>query len=214
MKIVLATRNLGKVMEFERLFQEFNASAAADGHQTVEVLGLKDFPDMPDVEETGATLLENSLLKSSAIAEFTSLPSLADDSGLFVEALNGDPGIYSARWAGVHGDDAANTAKVLRQMAQLRGTPHFTDRAAFRTSVSLILPESPETPIVESGEMVGRIIEAPRGDFGFGYDPIFIPDGFDRTSAELLPHEKDAISHRGKAMRSMAARIREFLAPL
>ena len=211
MKIVLATRNAGKVQEFERLFQEFNAEAATAGHAKVEVLGLKDFPDMPDVEETGTTLLENSLLKARAIAQFTSLPSLADDSGLFVEALNGDPGIYSARWAGQHGDDGANTAKVLRQVAELRGSDGFTDRAAFRTAVSLVLPDSPMDTIVEVGEMRGRIIEAPRGEFGFGYDPIFIPDGFNRTSAELLPAEKDAISHRGQAMRAMAGRIRTLL---
>lgn len=212
MKIVLATRNLGKVREFERLFEEFNVEAQLGGHQRVEVLGLKDFPGMPDVAETGSTLLENSLLKARAIAEFTSLPSLADDSGLFVDVLNGDPGIYSARWAGEHGDDAANTAKVLRQVEELRHLPTFTDRAAFRTVVSLVLPEEPLSPIVETGEMVGRIIPEPRGEHGFGYDPIFIPDGFDRTSAELLPDEKDAISHRGKAMRLMAARIRELFA--
>ena len=211
MKIVLATRNLGKVHEFERLFQEFNATAEPADNSRVEVLGLRDFPDMPDVEETGSTLLENSLLKARSISEFTSLPALADDSGLFVEVLNGDPGIYSARWAGQHGDDAANMAKVLRQMEELRSAPGFTDKAAFRTVVSLVLPGSPFEPVVEVGEMNGRIIVAPRGEFGFGYDPIFIPDGFDRTSAELLPAEKDAISHRGKAMRAMANRIRALL---
>ena len=212
MKIVLATRNLGKVQEFERLFEEFNAEAERQNHGRVEILGLKDFPEMPDVEENGSTLLENSLLKARAIATFSGLPSLADDSGLFVDILNGDPGIYSARWAGEHGNDAANTAKVLSQVAELRSRPSFTDRAAFRTVVSLVFPEDMNAPIIETGEMVGRIIEAPRGEFGFGYDPIFIPEGFDRTSAELFPAEKDAISHRGKAMRAIAARIRELLA--
>ncbi len=207
-RIVLATRNLGKVREFERLLSQM--------HSDIQVLGLADFPDMPDVEETGSTLEENSLLKARAIAAFTSLPALADDSGIFVDALNGDPGIYSARWAGVHGDDQANLEKVLRQLEELEASAEaagdeISRRAGFKTAVSLVIPSSSgETTLVEHGEMRGEIIESPRGLNGFGYDPIFIPEGFDRTSAELTPEEKDAISHRGKAMRAMAARIHDL----
>ena len=211
MQIVLATRNLGKVAEFERLLV----------HAEIQVLGLTEFHDMPDVAETGSTLAENSLLKAEAIAEFTGLPSLADDSGLFVEALNGDPGIYSARWAGAHGDDRANLEKVLGEMAEIKAKAssrgeRYNDRAAFKTAVTLVLPakfllDGERLILVEHGEMAGRIIESPRGEHGFGYDPIFVPDGYDLTSAELTPEQKDVLSHRGKAMRSMATRIQELL---
>jgi len=212
-QIVLATRNLGKVREFERLLAHL--------HEEIHVLGLADFPDMPDVAETGSTLEENSLLKAEAISVYTGLPALADDSGRLVEALNGVPGIYSARWAGVHGDDRANLEKVLRQMAEIKADSvargeSYNNRAAFRTAVTLILPAAltlggNRMLLVERGEMVGEIIEQPRGEHGFGYDPIFIPDGYALTSAELSPEQKDALSHRGKAMRSMATRIQEIL---
>lgn len=209
-KVVLATRNLGKIAEFERLLTEL----ASD----IKVLGLADFPDMPDVEETGSTLTENALLKSRAVAAFTGLPALADDSGLFVNALNGDPGVFSARWAGSHGDDQANTAKVLVQMEELAAKVSTVDRSAsFRCAIALSFPKGDPAgntevgDLIEIGEMKGQLIEAPRGSGGFGYDPIFIPDGYLQTSAELSAHEKDAISHRGRAMRAIAPILIELL---
>jgi len=208
-KIVLATRNKGKIAEFERLLSEF----ASD----IRVLGLADFPDMPDVDETGSTLTENALLKSRQIAQYSQLPALADDSGLFISALGGDPGVYSARWAGRHGDDQANTEKVLSQLRELergeleRGESEqggAIDRSAsFKCVIALSFPEGhPQhgRDIVEEGEMKGSIIDAPRGDGGFGYDPIFLPDGYSLTSAEISPELKDKLSHRGRAMRQIA----------
>jgi XTP/dITP diphosphohydrolase len=198
-KIVLATRNIGKIAEFERLLVEL----AADIH----VLGLADFPDMPDVEETGATLTENALLKSRQIAQFTDLPSLADDSGLFIDALGGDPGVYSARWAGTHGDDRANTEKVLAQLRELEERGPVDRSASFRCVIALSFPDGhPQSgrDIIEEGEMRGSIIDHPRGAGGFGYDPIFTPVGYSLTSAEISSELKDQLSHRGRAMRRIA----------
>ena len=199
-KIVLATRNRGKIAECQRLLAEYAAE--------IRVYGVADFPEMPDVEESGMTLTENALLKSRAVALFTGLPALADDSGLFVSALGGDPGIYSARWAGKHGDDLANTAKVLAQMQELaKVNPNLDRSASFRCAIALSFP--PDHPRadqerIEMGEMNGRLIEEPRGRDGFGYDPIFIPDGMTLTSAEIDAQQKDEISHRGRAMRQIA----------
>jgi XTP/dITP diphosphohydrolase len=197
-KLVLATHNGGKIKEFERLLAEF----ASD----VQVLGLRDFPDMPDIPETGKTFLENSLLKARGICEFTKLPTLADDSGLCIDYLNGDPGIYSARWSGVHGDDAANIAKVL---FQLEGVQPAERSAHFVCEVALVFPSGHE--LIESGKLSGFITLSPRGSAGFGYDPIFQPVGSDLTLGELAHGEKDKISHRGIAMRAMAPRILESL---
>jgi XTP/dITP diphosphohydrolase len=197
-KLVLATHNGGKIKEFERLLAEF----ASD----VQVLGLRDFPDMPDIPETGKTFIENSLLKARGICEFTKLPTLADDSGLCIDYLNGDPGIYSARWSGVHGDDAANIAKVL---FQLEGVQPAERSAHFVCEVALVFPSGHE--LIESGKLSGFITLSPRGSAGFGYDPIFQPIGSDLTLGELAHGEKDKISHRGIAMRAMAPRILESL---
>jgi XTP/dITP diphosphohydrolase len=197
-KLVLATHNGGKIKEFERLLAEF----ASD----VQVLGLRDFPDMPDIPETGKTFIENSLLKARGICEFTKLPTLADDSGLCIDYLNGDPGIYSARWSGVHGDDAANIAKVL---FQLEGVQPAERSAHFVCEVALVFPSGHE--LIESGKLSGFITLSPRGTAGFGYDPIFQPIGSDLTLGELAHGEKDKISHRGIAMRAMAPRILESL---
>ena len=198
-KVVLATRNLGKIKEFERILAEH-----ANG---IEVLGLADFPDMPDVEETGNSFEENSLLKAEAVALYTKLPAIADDSGLCIDALNGDPGIFSARWAGVHGDDHANNIKVLSQIRD------FEDKTArFRCVVTFIIPKSEgNLIIVEEGEVVGTIVSEPRGDGGFGYDPIFQPSGSNLTFGEFPHGEKDKISHRGQALRKIAPRITELL---
>ena len=197
-KLVLATHNGGKIKEFERLLAEF----ASD----VQVLGLRDFPDMPDIPETGKTFIENSLLKARGICEFTKLPTLADDSGLCIDYLNGDPGIYSARWSGVHGDDAANIAKVL---SQLEGVQPADRSAHFVCEVALVFPSGHE--LIESGKLPGFITLSPRGTAGFGYDPIFQPIGSELTLGELAHGEKDKISHRGIAMRAMAPRILESL---
>lgn len=201
--IVLATRNLGKVLEFERILE----AAKID----VTVLGLRDFPDMPDVEETGSTFAENALLKAHQISQFTGLPALADDSGLCVDALGGAPGIFSARWAGTHGDDEANLAKVLSQVKEL-GNPDLSAR--FKCAVALVLPEghpSGAQEIVREGEMVGHLVLEARGTNGFGYDPIFQPLGYTQTSAELSSEEKDAISHRGHALAAILPEIMRLL---
>ena len=194
-KVVLATRNLGKVEELERML---NAA-----HIDVQVLGLAEFPDMPDVEESGSTFAENALLKARAVSTFTKLPALADDSGLCVDALDGKPGIYSARWAGVHGDDKANLEKVLKDLETKGGS----DRSGrFVCVVALVFPEGHKNfghEVTREGEIAGEIMAAPRGTHGFGYDPIFQPLGESRTTAQMPAHEKDEISHRGKALRAI-----------
>ena len=202
-KLVLATQNNGKIKEFERLLAEFVSD--------VQVLGLRDFPDMPDIAETGESFIENSLLKARGICEFTQLPTLADDSGLCIDYLNGDPGIYSARWSGVHGDDDANISKVL---LQLEGVPQSERSAQFVCEVALVFPVGhlhQGRELIESGKLSGFITLSPRGTAGFGYDPIFQPVGTELTLGEFAHGEKDKISHRGIAMRAIAPRIFELL---
>ena len=194
-KVVLATRNLGKVEELERMLKTANIN--------VQVLGLAEFPDMPDVEETGSTFTENALLKARAVSAFTELPALADDSGLCVDALGGKPGIYSARWAGVHGDDQANLEKVLEDFA---ATGSSNRGAQFVCVVALVFPVGDKNSgleVTRKGEVMGEIVDVPRGTYGFGYDPIFQPLGESRTTAQMSAHEKDEISHRGKALRAI-----------
>jgi XTP/dITP diphosphohydrolase len=166
---------------------------------------------MPDVEETGATFAENALLKAHQISQYTGLPALADDSGLCVDALGGAPGIFSARWSGVHGDDEANLRKVLAELKAL-GDPIRS--AHFRCAVALVIPEvhpSGAQEIVREGEMVGELVHEPRGSNGFGYDPIFQPLGYTQTSAELSSEEKDAISHRGHALQAILPEITRLI---
>ena len=200
-RIALATQNRGKIAEFERLLAEY----ASD----VQVLGLADFPDMPDVDETGSTFADNSLLKARAVSAFTGLPALADDSGLCIDALGGAPGIFSARYSGVHGDDGANIRKVLTELEQSE------ERSAhFICVVALVLPDSEGnegTAIIEEGKLFGTIVRQPRGDAGFGYDPIFLPAGYELTLGEFGAGEKDRISHRGKALRAIAPQISALL---
>ena len=198
-KLVLATRNQGKVKEFQRLIQEHS--------QDIEVIGLDSFPELPEIEETGDSFEANALLKARAVAEFTGLPSLADDSGLCVDVLNGDPGIYSARWAGVHGDDVANNAKLLDQLSGVneRG-------AQFKCVVALVIPnENGEQVLIETGSISGFIVDEPRGEHGFGYDPLFAPHGSSLTFGEFPHGEKDKISHRGQAFRKIAPLISKAL---
>ncbi|MEI6217021.1 MAG: XTP/dITP diphosphatase [Actinomycetes bacterium] len=197
-QVVLATRNPGKIKEFERLLAEHVSG--------VQVLGLNDFPNLPDVEETGDSFEANALLKAREVSAFTNLPALADDSGLCIDALNGDPGIFSARWAGVHGDDLANIAKVLQQLEQ---TPSAQRGAHFQCAVALHLPNG--TEVIRTGQLKGEIVPEPRGHAGFGYDPIFKPIGFDLTLGEFGAGEKDRISHRGQALRAITEDLTKLL---
>ena len=196
--VVLATANPGKLAELARIL--------ADEHADVTLMSLADFPGAPDVAETGATFAENALLKAHAIAEFTQLPAVSDDSGLCVDALNGMPGVLSARWSGRHGDDEANLRLVLGQVADV---PDERRGARFVCVAALVLPGGGEH--VTEGVVTGRLIREPRGENGFGYDPIFVPDGYDITTAEMAPADKDKISHRGRALRALAPVIRRSL---
>ena len=192
MEIVLATRNKGKIRELERIF--------ASTLPGVKLLGTDAFPDLADVAETEDTFEGNALLKARAVSHFTNLPAIADDSGLAVDHLGGAPGIFSARYSGVHGDDQANLNKVLREMDGVSNR-----KAQFVCAAAFVAPRGYE--LVLRAEMVGNLIDAPRGEKGFGYDPIFIPIGFNQTTGEMDPELKDSISHRGKAMRELAEEI-------
>jgi XTP/dITP diphosphohydrolase len=192
-KLLLATANKKKLVELQRILD------SALGSDRVTLVGLADFHDYPDVPETGLTFGENALIKAREGASRTGLPTVADDSGLAVDALNGMPGVFSARWSGRHGDDQANLDLVLGQIGDV---PDQHRGGAFVCAAALVLPNGREH-LVE-GRQTGKILRARRGDGGFGYDPIFLADGQNRTNAELAPAEKDAISHRGKAFRELA----------
>jgi XTP/dITP diphosphohydrolase len=203
-RVVLATRNAGKVAELRRIL--------SDAGLDVELVGAEAFAALPDVAETGTTFAANALLKARAIAAYTGLPAIADDSGLCVDALNGMPGILSARWAGAHGDDDANLDLLLAQLADV---PDERRGAHFFCSAAVALPPGPhgvpgEERVVE-GQLDGSLLRARRGTGGFGYDPIFLPYGSARTTAELDAAEKDAISHRGQAFRGLVPVLRELL---
>jgi len=201
-KLVLATRNQGKITEFRRILD-----ALAPG--AIELIGVDQFPDLVDVDETGSTFEENSLLKARYTCQATGLPAIADDSGLCVDALNGDPGIFSARWAGTHGNDQANLEKVL---AQLEDVPDEKRTAHFMCVASLVLPDGREQ--VAEGRFEGHILHAPVGENGFGYDPIFQPLGLSISSAQMSAEEKDLVSHRGKSLRSIAPHVIQLLGSL
>ena len=193
-QLVLASRNVKKAVEMQRILGE----AGLD----IQVLSGADFDGVPEVAETGATFEANALLKARAVCAATGLPAVADDSGICVDELNGMPGILSARWAGRHGDDDANLQLLLDQLAD---TPDERLGAQFRCVIALVTPDGSEH--VVDGEMPGRLVRERQGSNGFGYDPIFVPDGFTQTSAELSAAEKDAISHRGKALRALVPLI-------
>jgi XTP/dITP diphosphohydrolase len=199
-KLLLATRNAGKLAELRRLLE-----AAVPG---VEVVGLRDVEEYPEAPETGATFAENALLKAREAVRYTGLPAVADDSGLTVDALNGMPGVLSARWSGRHGDDDANTALLLGQIADV---PDERRGAAFVCAAALVTPDGTER--VLERQWRGRLIREKRGSNGFGYDPIFVPEGLDITSAELAPEEKDARSHRGQAFAALVPALAEVLGP-
>ncbi len=193
MKLVLATKNSGKVIEFRRILAEFGAT-------NLEVVGLDVFPDIGDIEETGETFEENSLLKARTVCKLTGHSALADDSGICVDALNGAPGLFSARYSG-KGDEANNEKLLL----ELRDVPDEKRGAYFICVAAYVRPDGFEK--VEEGRFYGKILHQLKGTGGFGYDPLFQPDGLNCSSAELSAQEKDAISHRGKAMRAIAPYI-------
>ncbi len=227
---MLATRNAAKLRELGRIL-----AAEDHGGMQIALAGLDEFPGAPDVPETGATFEANALLKARAIADYTGLPAVADDSGLCVDALNGMPGVLSARWAGRHGDDRANLELVLAQVADV---PDSRLGAQFVCAAALVVPGSsmpgssmpgssmpgssmPGSSMpgsgarewVVTGQVEGRLVRVPRGSGGFGYDPIFLPDGFDQTTAEMTAEAKDAISHRGRAFRALTPFITVLAGP-
>ena len=191
-RLLLATRNPGKLAELQRLLE-----SAVPG---VAVVGLRDVPEYPEAPETGATFAENALLKAREAVRYTGLPAVADDSGLTVDALNGMPGVLSARWSGRHGDDAANTALLLGQLADV---PDERRGGAFVCAAAVVTPDG--------AEWRGTVIREKRGTNGFGYDPVFVPEGLELTSAELAPAEKDARSHRGQAFTALVPLVAELL---
>lgn len=192
--LVLATRNTKKLAELRRILDEAGLA--------VELAGPEVFAEVPEIAETGQTFEENALLKARAVAAATGLPAVADDSGLCVDALNGMPGVLSARWAGRHGDDEANLDLVLGQLADV---PDERRGAHFACAAAVALP-SGEAEVV-TGRIVGTLLRERRGENGFGYDPIFCPEGHTVTTAEMAAAQKDAISHRGRALRALVPHI-------
>jgi XTP/dITP diphosphohydrolase len=197
-RLVLATRNPGKITELRAIL-----AAAGPAY---ELVGADAYPDVPDVKETGVTFAENALLKAHALATATGLPAIADDSGLCVDVLHGAPGIFSARWAGQHGDDRANLDLLLAQLADIDDAHRG---AHFACAAALALPDGTER--VVEGRLLGTLRYTPAGDGGFGYDPILQPLGEDRTCAQLTAEEKNAISHRGQAFRALVPVVRELV---
>ena len=200
MRVLLATRNAHKLDELRRIL-------AATGSD-LEVIGMGDVPPFEELPEIGATFVDNALIKAREAARRTGLPAIADDSGICVDALNGMPGVLSARWAGAARSDEANLRLLLEQVAD---TPSERLGAQFVCAAVLVTPTGVERAV--EGVMRGRLIRQPRGEHGFGYDPIFVPEGETRTSAELSAVEKDAISHRGQALRALAPLAQSALRP-
>ncbi|XVS65650.1 RdgB/HAM1 family non-canonical purine NTP pyrophosphatase [Actinosynnema sp. CA-299493] len=196
MKLLLASRNKKKLGELRRIL-------LAEGLAGIEVVGLDDVPEFPEAPETDPTFEGNALAKARDAFNATGLPSVADDSGIAIDALNGMPGVLSARWSGRHGDDQANLDLVL---GQLRDVPDDRRGAAFVCTAAFVA--GPDSETVVRGEWRGTITREPAGENGFGYDPIFRPEGHDLTSAELTPAQKDEISHRGRALRLLLPHLR------
>ncbi|NNG37245.1 RdgB/HAM1 family non-canonical purine NTP pyrophosphatase [Nakamurella aerolata] len=194
-RVLLATRNRGKLADLQRILAG-----------TAEVIGLADVPEFPELPETGATFAENATAKAEQAAAETGEISLADDSGLAVAALNGMPGVLSARWSGQHGDDTANNALLLAQLADV---PDERRQAEFVCALALAVPGRPT--VVEHGRWPGRIGREAVGDNGFGYDPLFHPDGGWGTSAELSPEDKNAQSHRARAFAAILPALQAAL---
>lgn len=199
MKFVLATRNSHKASELKRILEELELDC--------ELYTVEDFPGAPDVEETETTFEGNALLKARALSKFTGLAAIADDSGICVDALNGNPGVLSARWSGaLENVDQANLELVLEQ------TKHVAPEnrgAKFVCAAVAVFPDGKE--LVSIGEMSGRLLTEPVGENGFGYDPIFLPTGYEISTAQMSASQKDAISHRGKALNKLARQISELI---
>jgi XTP/dITP diphosphohydrolase len=197
MKFVLATRNSHKAIELKRILEELDLDC--------ELLTVADFPGAPEVDETENTFEGNALLKARALVKFTGLAAIADDSGLCVDALDGNPGVLSARWSGATENvDQANLDLVLEQ---IKDASDENRGAKFVCAAVAVFPDGKE--LVAIGEMHGHLLDAPRGENGFGYDPIFVPQGFEISTAQMTAAEKDAISHRGKALNELAHQISE-----
>lgn len=196
-RVVLATHNQHKVTELRQIL--------AGVVPQDRVLGAGEV-GAPDVPETGVTFAENALLKARAVAAHTGSVAIADDSGLAVDVLGGAPGVFSARWAGRHGDDAANLQLLLAQLADV---PAEHRAARFVCAAALVAPDG--TEVVEHGYLAGTLLTEPRGSGGFGYDPILVPEGYERSCAELSPAEKNEISHRGQAFRALALHLGRVL---
>ena len=194
-RIVLASSNRGKLAEFHALLANAGFEVVPQASVGVE-----------DIEETGLSFVENAVLKARHAARASGLPALADDSGLCVDHLHGAPGLYSARYAGNHGDSAANNAKLLRE---LDGVPAERRSAFFICVLALLRHADDPAPLIAEGRWHGRVLDAPRGAQGFGYDPLFLPDGQTRSAAELDPALKNRISHRGQALAQLHARLAE-----
>ncbi|MGO1713915.1 MAG: RdgB/HAM1 family non-canonical purine NTP pyrophosphatase [Ancrocorticia populi] len=197
MRIVLGTRNEHKVAELRNILQPLLAD--------LDVIGAREF-DLPEPVEDEVTFAGNALIKARQITRETGLIAIADDSGICVDAMGGAPGVFSARWSRKHGDDDANLQLLLHQMGDV---PDRYRGAEFRCAAALVTPDGVE--IVEEGVMRGTLMREKQGANGFGYDPIFMPEGLSVSSAEISPAEKDAISHRGKAFRALAPHIASVL---
>ncbi|MFP5441521.1 MAG: RdgB/HAM1 family non-canonical purine NTP pyrophosphatase [Gammaproteobacteria bacterium] len=195
MKVVLATGNKGKLREMQQVLAPLG----------FDVVAQSDF-NVPEADETGLSFVENAIIKARNASQHTGLPAIADDSGLEVDALDGAPGIYSARYAGVGAGDAANNAKLLAELAQ-RGARDATAR--FQCVLVFMRHAQDPVPVIAQGSWEGTILDAPRGDHGFGYDPLFFVDSENCSSAELPPERKNALSHRGRALRQLAALLRD-----
>lgn len=199
--VVIATHNQGKLREFRQLLEKAMPNFDAERY----VFDAKSV-NAPDVKETGVTFAENAILKAEAVAKATGLPAVSDDSGLAVEVLNGAPGIFSARWSGVHGDDQANLELLLKQLADI-SEEHRA--AKFVCAAALAVPG--QETVVTFGELKGTLLTAPRGDGGFGYDPILLPEGYDRSVAELTAEEKNSMSHRAQAFAALVPHVQRVL---
>ena len=199
MKFVLATRNSYKATELKRILEELDLDC--------QIFTVADFPGAPEVEETELTFEGNALLKARALTKFTGLAAIADDSGICVDALDGNPGVHSARWSGASKNvDQANLDLVLEQV---KDVPADSRGAKFVCAAVAVFPDGQE--LVAIGEMLGHLLNAPTGENGFGYDPIFVPQGFEISTAQMSAAEKDAISHRGKALTNLAHQISEVI---
>lgn len=195
-QIVLATRNSHKAHELERILHDQNLD--------IEILTIDKFPDAPEVPETEVTFEGNALLKARALVMHTGLPAVADDSGICIDALDGKPGVLSARWSGATENiDEENLQLVLKQ---LTGVSAEQRTAQFVCAAVAVFPDG--TELISRGVVQGEVIEVPRGENGFGYDPIFLPSGSTKTTAEMSPAEKDLISHRGQALRDLALKLK------